>query len=66
MRIPKDTETLVVVGDFEEILPSVPAADINMFGMSEEVNIAQKRKIADKIDTSLLFLRDSKHESAVA
>jgi len=66
MRIPKETETLVLVGNFEEILTSAPGADMNMFGMSEEVNIAQKRKIANKLDTSLLFLRDSKHESAVA
>jgi solute carrier family 12 sodium/potassium/chloride transporter 2 len=66
MRIPKDTETLVVVGNFEEVIASAPGADINMFGMPEEVNIAEKRKIADKIDTSILFFRDSKHESAVA
>ncbi len=66
MRIPKETENLVLVGNFEEAIASAPVADINMFGMPEEVNIAEKRKIADKIDTSLLFFRDSKHESAVA
>ena len=66
MRIPKETETLVVVGDFEKVLNSVPEADMNMFGMPEEINIAQERKIVDKLDTSLLFFRDSKHESAVA
>ena len=41
-------------------------ADINIFGMQENPHLGNMREMAKKIGTSVLFLRDSKHESALA
>jgi len=38
----------------------------NIFGMQEQPNIALIRTIAEPVKTSVLFLLDSKHESALA
>ena len=61
-RIPNDAEIAVQVGDFNEVIKSAPDADINIFGMPENLDMAEKRRIAGTINTSVLFLRDSKHE----
>jgi len=65
MRISKEAEIHVAIGTFEGALLEVPQADINIFGMAEEVNFALIRSVSDKICTSVLFLRDSEHEKAV-
>lgn len=64
-RLPKDTEVRVLVGNFEEVISSAPAADINIFGMPQECDVSWLRRISDKVNSSVLFLRDSKQESAV-
>ena len=66
MRMPLDVEIEVIVGRFEDALRQAPAADINIFGMQQVQDIAMVRRIADLCKTSVLFLRDSKHESALA
>ena len=66
MRMAKDTETRIIQGTFLEAAENAPLADINIFGMPEEVNIKEKRLVAKKLNTPLLFLRDSKQESAIA
>jgi len=66
MRLPSDVETEVLVGSFENVLNETPPADINIFGMPDEPNLVQVRDVSKTIKTSVLFLRDSKHESAVA
>ena len=65
-RIPDDAEISVQVGGFDAVITQAPLADINIFGMPEELNMARKRQIAEKINTSVLFLRDSKHEDVFA
>jgi len=65
MRLPKNTEILVFVGNFEEIASAAPSADINIFGMPGNREVSLIRKISDKVNTSVLFLRDSKQESAI-
>ncbi|MBU1726720.1 MAG: Na-K-Cl cotransporter [Candidatus Omnitrophica bacterium] len=64
-RMPGETEIVVLVGKFDEIVKKSPSADLNIFGMSEEMNFTHKRQIATSIDTSVLFLRDSQQESAI-
>jgi len=66
MRIPLDIEIKVVVGDFRECLTAAPAADINIFGMPEKPDIKLTQEVFDLVQSSVLFLRDSEHESAVA
>ena len=61
-RIPNDAEISVQAGNFNDVIAKAPLADINIFGMPEELDMERKRCIAEKINTSVLFLRDSKHE----
>ncbi|MCB1177254.1 MAG: hypothetical protein KDK36_06720, partial [Leptospiraceae bacterium] len=66
MRLPLDSEIEVLCGEFQEQLLHASPADINIFGMQETIDFDLMRQVADKINTSVLFLRDSKHESALA
>ena len=66
MRMPIDGDIEVMVGSFMECVSKAPPADINIFGMAENLDISQIHQVADAIHTSILFLRDSKHESALA
>ncbi|MFT7538298.1 MAG: solute carrier family 12 sodium/potassium/chloride transporter 2 [Lysobacterales bacterium] len=66
MRMTLDVDISVVVGSFEQALKDAPTADINIFGMQTTQDISVVRKISNSCNTSVLFLRDSKHESAMA
>lgn len=66
MRMPPDGEVEIAAGRFRDIIKEAPPADINIFGMGEKPDIAMIYEVADAIQTSILFLRDSKHESALA
>ncbi len=65
-RIPNNAEIAVQVGSFDSIITNAPFADINIFGMPEDLDIERERGIAKEINTSVLFLRDSKHENVFA
>ncbi|MBU2102093.1 MAG: amino acid permease, partial [Candidatus Omnitrophica bacterium] len=65
MRFPGDTELTVLVGSFEEITPQAPAADMNIFGMPQDCDVLWLKKMSDKVNSSVLFLRDSKQENAI-
>jgi solute carrier family 12 sodium/potassium/chloride transporter 2 len=66
MRLPSDLEVQVMVGEFEQILEEAPHADVNIFGMPKEPDMGLVRRVFEGVDTSVLFLRDSEHESAIA
>jgi len=66
MRMPTEGDIEIMVGPFMDCVQEAPPADINIFGMAEKPDIDQVHKVADAIQTSILFLRDSKHESALA
>jgi len=66
MRMSPDVVEDVIVGRFKDIIKEAPPADINIFGMGETPDIAMIYEVAESIQTSILFLRDSKHESALA
>ncbi|MCK5706572.1 MAG: amino acid permease [Candidatus Aureabacteria bacterium] len=65
-RIPRDTIKTVMVGDFKEVLASAPPADINIFGVAENLDTSWIRNITETVNTSVLFLRDAKDHSALA
>ncbi len=65
-RIPNNAEISVQVGSFDSIITKAPFADINIFGMPQDLDIERERGIAERINTSVLFLRDSKHENVFA
>ena len=65
-RMPTDTETEVLVGDFKKVLQNSPQADLNIFGMARELDIQLMHEIYRLSDSSCLFVRDSGAESALA
>ena len=65
MRLPQETEVAIMCGSFEESLLKAPLADINIFGVTKELNTSFIREISDKINTSVLFLEDSHQENAI-
>jgi len=66
MRLPRQTELLVVKGAFLEVVGSVPPAGLNLFGLPDGFEMAWLRMVAEKAGTSVLFLKDSRYESAIA
>lgn len=64
-RMPKGTEVVVGVGDYDALLASAPDADLNMFGLQMEVNVALMRRLLAVTGTSCVFVRDSGTESAL-
>lgn len=66
MRLPQDTENIVLTGRFRDVIKDAPAADIHIFGMPEHPDTALVRSVARQLGVPVLFLRDSKHESALA
>ena len=64
-RIPK-TLTEVHVGDFKTIVNKAPSADINIFGMEENLSFEFVNEMTLKTNSSCLFVRDSGHESILA
>ncbi|MBL7075156.1 Na-K-Cl cotransporter [candidate division KSB1 bacterium] len=65
-RMPAHTELSVHLGDFREVLTKAPLADLNIFGMGEALDCGYLREIAQLIQSSCLFVRDSGAESALA
>lgn len=53
-------------GNFMEQLRKAPRADLNIFGLAEDVDIEFLRKLVRETQHSCLFVRDSGHESALA
>ncbi len=65
-RLPRGTEILIPVGDFQKIVENAPLADLNIFGMSGDLSCDIMHDIADRSGTSCLFVKDSGQESAFA
>ena len=64
-RMPKGTQIVVGVGDFDRFLDSAPDADLNMFGLQMHVNVALMRHLPAATGTTCVFIRDSGTESAL-
>ncbi|NNK73971.1 MAG: Na-K-Cl cotransporter [Flavobacteriaceae bacterium] len=64
-RLPK-TLIEVHVGDFRTIVSQAPAADLNIFGMEENLRFDIIKEISAKTNSSCLFVKDSGHESILA
>jgi len=64
-RLPSLTEFFVLTGNFEETLNSAPRADINIFGLPEELNFEMMRKTPEIMNSSCLYIKDSGKESAL-
>ena len=66
MRLSSEVMIEVLVGDFKTVVRESPIADLNIFGMQETLNLASVQDIYRNIQTSVLFIKDSQNESALA
>jgi len=67
VRMPRETEVSVLVGNFKEILSKAPSSDLNVFGFPKEIGWnTMVDEIAVLTNTSCLFVKDSGEESAYA
>lgn len=64
-RLP-ETLTKVYVGDFKTIVQNAPTADINIFGLDENLSFDFINQMTDHTNSSCLFVKDSGHESILA
>ncbi len=64
-RLPQ-TLTEVHVGDFKTIVNNAPSADINIFGMEENLSFEFIKEMTLCTNSSCLFVKDSGHESILA
>lgn len=66
MRLSSDVMVEVLVGDFQTVIQECPVADLNIFGMQSQLNLASVQEIHLNIHSSVLFIKDSANESALA
>ncbi|MEO1258951.1 MAG: amino acid permease [Bacteroidota bacterium] len=59
-------ETVVKNGSFYNELAKAPVADINIFGISPELNIEDYKRMAASVNTTCLFVMDSGNENVFA
>ena len=65
-RMDSDIKIKVKHGKFMKELKDAPRADLNIFGISAEVNKASMLSIMEVSQSSCLFVMDSGNESALA
>lgn len=65
-RLPKTTETWVHEGRFMDVVSSAPHADLNVIGMAPTLDKELLEELSQKTGSSILYVRDSGRESALA
>ena len=65
-RLPRNTEIMVQVGNFWQLLPIAPRADLSIFGLQAKPDLDFMARVRDMVDGSCIFVRDSGNESALA
>ncbi len=64
-RLP-GTLTEIYIGNFREVVENGPSADLNIFGMEENLSFQFVKDMVFKTSSSCLFVKDSGHESILA
>ncbi len=64
-RLP-ETLTEVIIGDFNTVIRNAPSADLNVFGMDEDLKFDFITEMSGKTKSTCLFVKDSGHESILA
>ena len=65
-RLPGKTESIVLTTGFEDALLQASSADLSIFGLPLEPDLAFAKKITTLTNASCVFVRDSGDESALA
>ncbi len=66
IRMPRDTQVVILTGDFITAVSRAPAADLNIFGFPHDINWGAIDQVVELLNTSCLFVKDSGEESAFA
>ena len=64
-RLP-EIETHVFVGQFKDIIVEAPKADLNIFGLNDELRFEFVSEMTTATGSSCLFVKNSGHESILA
>jgi len=64
-RLP-ETLTEVQIGDFNTVIYNAPSADLNIFGMDDDLKFEFVKEMSAKTKSTCLFVKDSGHESILA
>jgi len=64
IRMPRDTQVVILTGDFITAVSRAPAADLNIFGFPHDINWGAIDQVVELLNTSCLFVKDSGEESA--
>ena len=64
-RMPRGTQPIIFVGKLDESIEQAPEADLNIFGLQKQINLAFMQRMINQVDTSCIFVRDSGRESAL-
>lgn len=65
-RLPRHTQVNVTVAPFMEALIQTPRADLSIFGLAREPDLAFTKHLFQQMNASCVFVRDSGEESALA
>ncbi|MFC1489739.1 amino acid permease [Candidatus Latescibacterota bacterium] len=66
VRLPAMSEFHVLLGNFKDILKSAPKADLNIFGLSDNLSFDLIHSIPEDVKSSCIFVKDSGQENALA
>jgi amino acid transporter len=66
IRMPRDTQVVVLTGGFIPSVSRAPNADLNIFGFARDINWEEMDHVVELTNTSCLFVKDSGEESAFA
>ena len=64
-RLPSLTEFHVIVGEFDDAMKSAPRVDVNIFGLSDQLDFKFMRNASEWTLSSCLFVCDSGRENAL-
>ena len=64
-RMPASTKAIVAATDFFTFLEYAPEADVNIFGLQEQVALSFMTRLPVQTESSCIFVRDSGMESAL-
>lgn len=65
-RLPSMTDFHVLIGDFKDVVQQAPNADINIFGLADQLPFNFMRETPELTKSSCLFIKDAGWESALA
>ncbi len=60
------TDTVVMVGEIDELITDGPYADINIFATEDKIDLDYYANMINQTDTSCLFIQDSGNENILA